>query len=167
MYHYHLRNMLNLFKVHFFDSTLRKWPKKILVHQFTFRSIRKKLLIQNWLVYYTFIVKIINENDIKDWTMQYFKDAKKISFFRKLAPISSRIPFCLSKVAWKNVKLFLKKYLKRVFLWYKIATQKTKMANVANRTVPKAVICLSVITGTQKICSNLSFNYIVIKNINS
>ena len=124
MYHYHLRNMLNLFKVHFFDSTLRKWPKKILVHQFTFRSIRKKLLIQNWLVYYTFIVKIINENDIKDWTMQYFKDAKKISFFRKLAPISSRIPFCLSKVAWKNVKLFLKKYLKRVFLWYKIATQK-------------------------------------------
>ena len=127
MYHYQLPNMLNLFKVHFFDSTLRKWPKKILVHQFTFRSIRKKLLIQNWLVYYTFIVKIINENDIKDWTMQYFKDAKKISFFRKLAPISSRIPFCLSKVAWKNVKLFLKKYIK-------LPHKKTKMANVANCT---------------------------------
>ena len=136
MYHYQLPNMLNLFKVHFFDSTLRKWPKKILVHQFTFRSIRKKLLVQNWLVYYTFIVKIINENDIKDWTMQYFKDAKKISFFRKLAPISGRNHFCLSKwqSSWKNVKLFLKKYLKRVFLWYKIATKKTKMANVANCT---------------------------------
>ena len=163
MYHYQLPNMLNLFKVHFFDSTLRKWPKKILVHQFTFRSIRKKLLVQNWLVYYTFIVKIINENDIKDWTMQYFKDAKKISFFRKLAPISGRNHFCLSK--WQSSLKECQIIFKKV---YKIATQKNQTGQCSQlHTVPNAVICLSVITGTKKICSNLSFNYIVIKHINS